>query len=131
LCLAEALTYQLGTFRNMGPGLFPAAIGGCLIVLGLGILLWDARRSTPEPEPEATEVAWRAVVMLPAAVLVFAAVLRPLGLAPATFLAVFAGAFADSKIRTVQGLAVALAVTVVSVLVFREGLGVQVRTFEW
>lgn len=130
--LIEALSYNLGTATRMGPGYFPFGLGLLMVALGIAIIVFDARSPEQEnDEPEAFIPSRRALLFLPASILVFAFVVGRFGLAPATFLAIFLSTFADRSISLLKGFVIALVMTVLCVLIFRVGLGMQVRAFIW
>lgn len=130
--IAESLTYTFGTMARVGPGMFPFGLGVILSGLGVAILLVDGRTpQVPETQAGGPAVAWRAVIFLPAAVMVFALIIQRLGLAPATFLAVIISTLADRTVRPPAALILAVIITVVCVLIFRVGLGLQAPVFVW
>lgn len=130
LCTLEALSYSMGTATSMGPGYFPFLLGILLVVLGIAVAVIDARAIVRD-EGEPFTVSWRALVALPASILVFAAIIERFGLAPATFLAVLVSTLADKTSPLWRGVMLSAAVTALCVLIFRFGLGMQVRTFIW
>lgn len=137
LTLFEANRYPFGTVRNMGPGFFPTIVGLALLVLGAAILA-GGRLHGPavvgevdEDDGEVRRRSIRSLIVLPAAILVFAALVRGYGLAPATFLSVLVSAFADTRVRFIRALAIAAAVTLLCLAIFSLGLGIQVKVFAW
>lgn len=119
-----AMTYDLGSALRMGPGYFPMLLGGLLVVLGLAIAAEGIVRGDGEA---IGAIAWRGLIFLTAAVLVFGFSVRRLGLAPALFLAVLLAAFSSARTRAWMALAMAAGLTVLCVLIFVEGLGMPVR----
>ena len=71
-------------------------------------------------------VPWRAVVLLTAALVFFGATVKGLGLAPAMFGAGLLSALASRQNPPLQALLIALALTVLCILVFHYGLGLPV-----
>lgn len=128
----EALSYNLGTAAQMGPGFFPLSIGMIIVALGLGIIMIGGRG--PEMHQEEGDQAttpWRALIALPLSILIFSVATPSFGLAPATFLAVFISTFADRTLTLLRSLVIALGWTTLCILIFRVGLGIQVRVFIW
>jgi len=130
LALWEAYSYELGTPARMGPGLFPYGLSIILIGLGIGIMLFDARRPRNE-NSDRIKISLRALVTLPASILVFAFVIDRFGLGPATFLAVFTSTFADRSLTPVKSLTIAFVVAALCVVIFRLVLGLQVEAVKW
>ena len=108
-------TYEVGSPLRMGPGFFPLALGGVLVLLGVliavsGYVAADGGEIGPVP--------WRALVLLLGAVLFFGFTVRDLGLAPALFVSVLLASFAGRGVRLVPALVIAATLTVLSVLIF-------------
>lgn len=132
----EALGYSLGTPARIGPGYFPLAVGIILLILGLAIAVIEgglAGRPADRDEPPsaAGRIHWRAIIILPVSILVFGLVVGRFGLAPAVFLAVLVSTLADRQIALARSLAIAAAMALMGVLIFRLGLGLQVQAFTW
>ncbi|OWY04688.1 hypothetical protein B6V75_00610 [Thioclava sp. F1Mire-8] len=109
--------YEIGSLRRMGPGFFPALLGGVLAVLGVMIALPAlARRG------EAIRIAWKECLAVLAAILVFAAGLDRVGLVPVTLASVLIATLAAPDRRIGWRIALALVVTLLSVAVFSFGL---------
>lgn len=123
LCVAvyAAAQYDIGSLRRMGPGFFPALLGGTLAVLGLIIALpaW-ARTGLP------VRFAWTEASAVLSALLVFAAGLERGGLVPVTFATVLIASIAAPDRRIGWRLVLAAVVTALSVLVFHFGLRMTV-----
>jgi hypothetical protein len=113
-----ALGYSLGTTARMGPGFFPLLLGAILVVFGVLVAL----RPVEGDEEPLTRPSWRAVALLLGGLLAFGLAIRPLGLIPAVFLASVLAAFASRETRPLTAVGLAVALTVVSVLVFVIGL---------
>ncbi|OWY15092.1 hypothetical protein B6V72_00360 [Thioclava sp. F34-6] len=113
--------YEIGSLRRMGPGFFPALLGGVLAVLGVMIALPAlARRG------EAIRIAWKECFAVLAAILVFAAGLDRVGLVPVTLASVLIATLAAPDRRIGWRIALALVVTLLSVAVFSFGLKMTV-----
>ena len=110
-----ALTYELGTPVQMGPGYFPVVLGGILVVLGLmtvgkGFLTTD--------DATIGSVPWRGIALVVGSILFFGITVRGLGLIPATFLTGVLAALGSERTGPVRALIIAAALTVASVLIF-------------
>ncbi|MGO4906790.1 tripartite tricarboxylate transporter TctB family protein [Pseudorhodobacter sp. W20_MBD10_FR17] len=113
--------YDIGTLRRMGPGFFPALLGGVLAVLGLVIALpaW-ARGAAP------VHIVWKDAAAVLAAILVFAAGLERGGLVLVTASAVLIASIAAPDRRIGWRFVLAAVVTALSVLIFHFGLRMTV-----
>jgi hypothetical protein len=114
-----AAALAVGQAFAMGPGYFPIALGLVLAALGGGIA-WSAggRRSPPFPA-----VPWRGVLLVVGSVLVFAATVRGIGLAPSLALAAFAAAMASGRMSAIGAVVLGLALSGFCVAVFVYALG--------
>lgn len=127
LAVAVASTYTLGTAENMGPGYFPVMLGVLTICFGVGILVVDTRkRSEGVARP-----ALRPLLVITSAILIFAAVVDTLGLAPACFLAALISTFADKNNQPRRALVLAAVLATLAVLTFKYALGVPAEVFTW
>jgi hypothetical protein len=121
----QALALDLGTLRNMGPGMFPALLAAILIMLGAAIAVSGLRK-----EGEATgALALRGMLLILPAPIVFALTVRGLGFVPAVFLTTLTASLASAHLRWDRALLIAIAVTLFATLVFSYGLGLPFRRF--
>lgn len=118
--------YDLGDLQRMGPGYFPFSLGLLLAVLGLMVAIpaWFRRG-------ESIRVAWKTLVLVTAGIVVFAFLLKSLGILLATAVAVIIASLADQQIGWRARLLVALGVAVVTWGVFIYGLGMVIPTWPW
>ncbi|MGA0613497.1 tripartite tricarboxylate transporter TctB family protein [Paracoccus sp. KR1-242] len=116
---------EIGTSLRMGPGYFPMVLSGLLFLLGLLILLKAFGRAD---EPFG-RVAWRGLMFILPAPVFFGLTVRGLGFVPALFLTTLIAAQASVRMRPLYALVLALAVTVLSTLIFSYGLGLPFRRF--
>ncbi|WP_417678493.1 tripartite tricarboxylate transporter TctB family protein [Pseudodonghicola sp.] len=113
--------YETGSLRRMGPGFFPALLGGVLAALGVMIALPAlARRS------EVIRIAWKECLAVLAAILVFAAGLDRVGLVLVTLASVLIATLAAPDRRIGWRIVLAVVVTALSVTVFSFGLKMTV-----
>lgn len=124
--VVEATSYRMGTLRSMGPGYFPTIIGTVMVVLALVILL-TSRPGTRRLAVEKGQV--RGVVFLAAAFGAFALTIESLGLMVSVTLAVFLSALANPNTKWPLALVLGVGTAAVCVLIFRVGLGLQMRAF--
>lgn len=121
---STASTYDVGTALQMGPGFFPLALGGLLVLLGLLI----AAKALVAPETgELGPVPWRSAALLVAAIMFFGFAVRGLGILPTLFVSVLLAALAGRQIRIVSALVIAVSLTVLSVLIFVVALQLPLR----
>ncbi|PZQ48395.1 MAG: tripartite tricarboxylate transporter TctB family protein [Rhodovulum sulfidophilum] len=116
---------EIGTSLRMGPGYFPMVLSSLLFVLGFFILL-KAFGRTGEPFGK---VAWRGLVFILAAPVFFGLTVRGLGFVPSLFLTTLIAAQASVRMRPGAALILAVAVTILSTLIFSYGLGLPFRRF--
>jgi len=122
--------YQIGSLRQMGPGFFPVAVGVLLAMIG-GAIGLQASLSAPVDKKVARTAEWRGWLCIVSALIAFVIIGAHGGLLPATFAVVFISALGDRKNRLKDALVLALALVVVSVLVFWWALKVQFPLFQW
>lgn len=122
LVITVASGYELGTTRQMGPGYLPLVLGGCL---GLIALILIGRSFFGEAERAVTVRVKPAVFVLTAAI-VFALLIRPLGLLITVFLLVIPATFADGGRRLKSILLLAAVLAIGTTLLFPIALGQQI-----
>jgi hypothetical protein len=108
-----------GTGLRMGPGYFPAVLGGVLILFGLYLVARALRRS------EAIEGGWspRAMIVLPLSLVLFGILMDRAGFIPALAVVIFGAAAASSEFRLVEVALLTVALIVFCVGVFVWGIG--------
>jgi hypothetical protein len=122
--------YQIGSLRQMGPGFFPVTVGVLLALIG-GAIALQASRSVPTDKKAGLPAEWRGWFCIVAALLAFVIIGEHGGLLPATFAVVFIAALGDRKNRLKDALVLALALMLVSVVVFWWALKVQFPLLQW
>ncbi len=116
-----ALGYRMGTASGMGPGYFPRVLAVTMIVLGLASLLrgFLVRGKTPGG------IAWKALVLVLGAPVLFGLLLERAGLIVALITLVLVSAAASKAFRfDARALLGLLALIAFCVLTFVKGLGV-------
>jgi hypothetical protein len=115
--------YPMGSAMRMGPGYFPAILGGLLALLGVAILV-RALVGAKAPPP-AFSVKPLALVL--ASVAAFALSVERLGIIAAAALVVVISAVASEDFRWREVLAVAVIMVALAVGLFTKGLGLPFR----
>jgi putative tricarboxylic transport membrane protein len=110
----------MGTAVKMGAAYFPTVLGWLLAFIGLISLV----RSLLRKGERIPAFAWRPLLLITGATVVFGLLVRGAGLAIALPLFVIMTAFASKKFRWGPTLALAAGATVFCSLVFVKGLGV-------
>lgn len=128
--LSVAQNYDTGTFISMGPGFFPKAVSGLLILMGVVVLLLRGR-DLPAAEKEARETPpiasrLRIIGCVTASIIIFAASLMPLGLPFSTFLMVAIAGLGHSGSRPLTILLTAVALAILATILFAWALGLQI-----
>jgi hypothetical protein len=110
--------YQMGSAVRMGPGYFPAVLGGLLLVLGAVILL----QSLVFDGAKVEAFHFKPLVFVSVSVLAYGYLMQPGGLAAATAAAVIIGAMAGNEFKWKEVVVLALVLVLFSYLVFVKGL---------
>jgi putative tricarboxylic transport membrane protein len=130
LGLWASRNYPIGTAVRMGTGYVPRLL--CWILLGLGgiVLLRGLRANAGALEPGPS--VWRALILIPAAILAFAFAIGPLGVVGAIVLMVLIGALAGPESRPLEVAAVAVALVVMTLAIFVWGIGLPIPVWpDW
>ncbi len=121
----QSLSLELGTALRMGPGYFPLFLAGILILLGIVIFIQSLRVDGEPIDP----LAWRGMLYILPAPIIFGLTVRGLGFVPALFIASFLASFASQRMRPLGALGLSAAITLFSVLVFSFALGLPFERF--
>jgi putative tricarboxylic transport membrane protein len=97
-----------------GPGTAPRLFAGLLLAFGVIITAFGLMLDGPPLE----KFGFRGVIMIAVAIFAFAALIRPVGLVPATFLAFMIAAVASKETRWIESTIMAIAMTVFCVVLF-------------
>ncbi|CAH1689615.1 Tripartite tricarboxylate transporter TctB family protein [Hyphomicrobiales bacterium] len=120
--------YPLGSLAQMGPGFFPKVISAALIGIGVTVAL-RARHS------EAADLfgnwPWRALLLIPASLILFSLFVPTFGIVPATASLIILSGLATGEARFGELIWLATALTVFSIVVFVYGLGLGFRVIPW
>jgi putative tricarboxylic transport membrane protein len=141
LGIAAVATWQgsdleLGTLRQMGPGMLPRVlavlVGLCGVALGIRSFLQPGGGATVVVAGAGgTWAAWRPSVFLLAAAVVFGLSVRPLGLVVAAPLAIILSTLASPESRRIESLWFALGMTTFCVVLFRRVLSLPIPVAPW
>jgi hypothetical protein len=113
--------YTLGTAAHMGPGYFPRTLG--ILLVGIGALLSvRALRLRGEALPA---WKWRPTVIVLGSVVLFGAIVTPLGLVLSTIILIVLSSAASTEFRWREALVSSLLLAAVVVGVFVFGLHLQ------
>ncbi len=118
--------FTVGTAARMGPGYFPALVGGLLMLCGIMILVPALWRAGPMPILEVKPLFWISL-----SVLAFALLVLTFGLVPAIIAQSLLAGMSDSKLSWKGSLILAAGLSVGATLIFKVGLGVILPTFAW
>ena len=110
--------YQMGTAVRMGPAYFPAVLGGLLVFLGALVLMQSLAMDGP-PVPR---FAFRPLILISLACVVYGYSMKPGGLIVATALLVYVSAYGGHEFNWKEVTILFLVLILFSVLVFVKGL---------
>jgi hypothetical protein len=120
------INYDLGTIHHMGPGMFPmwlgfllAGIGGVIAVIGM---FRPGERITPD---------YRQFVAVILGLAAFAFTVGLFGMVPAIVVLTIGAVLADNRLSVVGMAALAAALSIIAILVFRVGLAIPLEIFKW
>ena len=125
LTLILSLQYRIGTPARMGPGFFPACLGGLLALLGLVLAVQTWRGAREEMPP----VEWRAILSVTIAVLLAGVMIERAGLIPAVFVLVFVSAFADRGFHPLRAALTGAVLAFVAWFIFIYALGLRMSAW--
>jgi hypothetical protein len=119
-------TFDLGTVRRMGPGMFPLGLGVTMTLLGIAIAVL-----VPEANRETQDFAWRPLALVMISLGAFAVGISYLGLFPAVILCVLIVSFAEQPFKPIGAVGTAAALCLAAWLIFKVGLGLTLPLFRW
>ena len=123
--LAGELT--VGTAAAMGPGYVPRGLA--LLIMGYGLILGVRAAFTGRqafPEEAFPEIAWRPLLLISAAVALFALLLPVAGLAVTSFVVVICAGFAAYDVRLRENAVLGLGLAAFAVVLFVTVLGLPI-----
>lgn len=122
LTAALSLQYPLGTIASMGPGMFPFLLGCILAAVGLLILI----KGLAGKGEEARSLPLAPALLITASILVFAVLVKPVGLIAAIPAQVLVGLWASEHFTWTRAAGLSIGLLTFCYLVFVYFLGVPV-----
>lgn len=122
----SASEYDLGSFRRMGPGMFPLLLGIVLAAFGLLIALPAFFRPGEKVQ---VRLFVPAVIVL--SVLSFALLIGPFGLIPAVVAVTVIAALGEETFRPLAIVVLCAVLSLIAWLIFRVGLGLTLAMVDW
>lgn len=120
------LSLPLGSSTDMGPGYFPLALSGILVLLGASIFL----RGLYEGKGEVLErLPWRAIFMLSLGILAFAFFIRSLGLFATVLLTTFLASLGNDDVSLWKAAVLSVGIAVLCTLIFGLGIRLPIPIF--
>ena len=117
----QATSYQMGTAARMGPGYFPFWLGLVLALLGAVVLLGSMSKKATETTVDKFD--WRIVALVIGSVVLYAVILRPLGVYLSVAVLVIVSSLASHEFSWKIAVGNAIFLVVFSYLAFIKGLG--------
>jgi hypothetical protein len=114
-----AQNYQMGTAVRMGPAYFPSVLGGILAALGLIIFL----KSFITDGPRVSRFYLKPLILVLGGVVIFALLLRPLGLIIALAALILVSALGGSEFKLKEVVIEMVCLAVFALVIFVKGLG--------
>lgn len=131
--------YPVGTLRRLGPGALPLGLGVLLMLVGAGLALQVLLQRWRSPaDARAPLLAWpgwparhvlRSTLCVVGGLVLFAAMIRPLGLFLATATLVFLSSRADSGTPIWGSALMAAVIPALSAAIFVWGIGLPIRVW--
>lgn len=116
----------MGTVRQMGPGMFPTALGIIIAVLGCLIFFSARLKSGSLPMPE-----FRPLFAIIGGMLLFALTIDRFGLVVAITLLTLVSTRASSKTKLLNLLVLNIFLCVLAILIFKIGFRMPIDIFRW
>jgi len=108
--------YGLGSWDEMGAGMFPFVVGLILAGLGVSVALGGVRGG--EVTAGLSRIPWRAVLCVGGAIVAFAYLIPVAGLIPTTVVTVFLSALASPATTLVRALLATAGITLACYVIF-------------
>ena len=112
--------YGMGSATKMGPAYFPTVLGALLALIGAVSVV----RSFLRPGGPIGVFAYKGIVLVTVATVLFGLLVRGAGIVIAIFVLVLMSAYASVKFRWGPSIVLAFGLAVFCVLVFIKGLGI-------
>jgi hypothetical protein len=114
-----ARDYTFGSALRMGPGYFPSVLGSIVVLFGVYLVARGLRR----PGPLAGKLSLRALVVLPASLVLFGLLMDYAGFVPALIVLIVGSSAAGSEFDPIEALLLAAGLTAFAVVLFVWGIG--------
>lgn len=121
-----ATKYNIGTASNMGPGYFPLVLGVMLVATGVLNLI---KSLITNEAKVAANIAWRPLILVVLANILFGALLHLMGLIVATVALIIVSSYATTEARAKETILLAILLSVVSCAIFVWGLNMPLLIF--
>ena len=125
-----AAGYNLRSFSNPGPGLFPVLVGLIIAILGVVIFV-RSLMGKGEVTPGLSQFPWRALSLLSASLIFFAFVIEDLGLVFTAIGTALLASFASPTMTIVRAALTSLGIGLLSYLLFGLALQLSIPSFPW
>jgi hypothetical protein len=119
--LLIARDYRMGTSFRMGPGYFPVVLAGLLITIGIIIAISSLKAS----ELNAPQLAWRPLLVVTGAVVLFGLLINSTGLLLTTVLLIAASRLSRAGYPWIETAVLAALLSLLCALVFSFALKIQ------
>ncbi|MGQ9857492.1 MAG: tripartite tricarboxylate transporter TctB family protein [Thermodesulfobacteriota bacterium] len=121
--------YQMGSAARMGPGYFPFLVSLCLAGIGCALVAWGL--SWAKKAGSGPPIQFRAVALVLGSVMVFALLLKPLGLLLSGLVLVLLSSMAHRGWKPLESLACAALLVTLVFLLFSHALGMHLPVWPW
>jgi Tripartite tricarboxylate transporter TctB family len=125
-----ATNYSMGNSARPGPGYFPLILSVIMAILG-GVVLFKALTIETEDGDPVGGLAWRPLIVIVTAIVVFGLALPRLGLLVTVPLLIFIVSQAGDEFRWREVLANAVVLTVAAWAIFVLGLKLTLPLYPW
>ncbi|WP_108610564.1 tripartite tricarboxylate transporter TctB family protein [Aminobacter sp. MSH1] len=123
--IQSLLILRLGTASEMGPGYFPAIVGGLLFGLGIFIVFG----SFDKPSEAIGLIPVRAILALGISLAAFGLLVRPMGLVATVAIVALISGMASKTMRPLFLTIVVVTLTALCVVVFHYGMELRIPLF--
>ena len=120
-----ALDYRMGSAMRMGPGYFPAVLGGILFLFGVYVMV----RGIISGAQVKGEWGWKPLALITLAIVLFGFLMERAGMIPALAAMFFAAAAAGREFRFKEVLLLTVVMSGFAVGVFVYGLKLPYQLF--
>jgi hypothetical protein len=127
LAIVIARDYEMGSAMRMGPGYFPTWLGALIVLVGLIV----AGSSFKSVGPRVSPFAWKPMILLTLAFLVFGWGIDHIGFIPALFAVILMSALAGRRFIVKEVIPLSLLLVVVAYGIFIYGIALPFKLFWW